>query len=133
MLNLLKLAAAAGVVTEVKRRTGYAVQVAIRSALSAVLVIAGGAFMVAAGWLKLAETYGAVTTNLIVGGVLVATGLITYFVGVIVPEHYKRRYAAPSKTTMGASSTGGAPSGVDLSTIATMAAVGVAAGRMFRR
>lgn len=133
MLNLLKLAAAAGVVTEVKRRTGYALQVAIRSALSGVLLIAGAAFLVAAGWLKLAEIYGSITTNLIVGGVLVAIGLIIYFVGVIVPEHYKRRYSPPGRATMGASAVGGTPSGIDLSTIATLAAVGVAAGRMFKR
>jgi hypothetical protein len=133
MLNLLKLAAVAGVATEVKRRTSYALQIAIRSALAGALLVAGAAFLTGAGWLKLSEFYGAVTANMVVGGLLVGMGLLTYVLGVIVPEHYKRRYAAPSNNTMGASASTGATSGIDLSTLATLAAVGVAAGRMFKR
>ena len=133
MLNLLKLAAVAGVATEVKRRTSYALQIAIRSALAGTLLVAGAAFLTGAGWLKLSEFYGAVIANVVVGAVLVGMGLITYILGVILPEHYKRRYAAPAQNTMGSSATAGVASGIDLSTLATLAAVGVAAGRMFKR
>jgi hypothetical protein len=133
MLNLLKLAAVAGVATELKRRTSYALQIAIRSAFAGTLLVTGAAFLTGAGWLKLSEFYGAVTANVVVGGVLVAMGLITYIVGVIVPEHYKRRYAGPAQNTMGASAPASVASGIDLSTLATLAAVGVAAGRMFKR
>lgn len=133
MLKILKLAAAAGALNEVKRRTAYALQIAIRSALAGLLLLSGGAFLVAALWLKLAESYGALNTNLIVGAILVAIGVLIYALGVIVPEHYKRRYSTPVKNTLGVGAADGYASSIDLSTIATLAAVGVAAGRMFRR
>ena len=133
MLNILKLAAVAGAVSEVRRRTAYAMQIALRSVFAGLMLFAGGAFLTAAGWLKLSEIYGAIIANLTVGGALVTLAIIVYIVGVIVPEHYKQRYAAPAQKTMGVGAAAGATSGLDLSSLATLAALGVAAGRMFKR
>jgi hypothetical protein len=130
MLNILKLAAFAGVAAQVKRHTAQAAQMALRGIVAATLVVAGLAFLVAAAWLKLEAFYGSVNANLLVGIAFTGAGALVYVLGIHLPRSYKKRYQPSASGALG---SGAAPAGLDLSTLATLAAMGVAAGRHFRR
>lgn len=121
-MNIMQLIGATGVAAGLKTAAQRSARTAGRMVLAAVFAVTGIAFLTAAGWLWLAENFGATLANVVCGSIFLAGAAVFYLLGSRSDEARAVRRAVQPETPA-----------LDLPALATLAAIGVGFGRSLAR
>lgn len=140
MLKLLELAGAVSGAAQIGHRARMTVRSIAFTVLGSIIAMVGAGFLLAALWLQLEPYYGAMVTNLWIGGGLMLLGLLLYFVGqpgpapvqvsplADIPDPSAYVASAAAELEKHFNAKGGA-----LKSAAAMTAIGFVIGRILRR
>ncbi|WOI56015.1 hypothetical protein [Palleronia sp. LCG004] len=107
---------------------------AVYGTLGTILILIGVIFFGAAIWISLADSYGAMNANLIVGGAFFVLGLIVLVIARIPPRIVPRHQAAAmADPTIGTVPPRGPSTVMTTASIAQAFVIGLTAARAFGR